>query len=156
MSDDDFDTSSFAPGWLRAEIAAAVENFASQPYAPHETLTQMKDAVRALEESDRLRRRPEDRRSDRAVEVGTRLMNENESGPENSPTRALEQSLALVRISANKRRIDVQTQEALVSIIGFLQCLVDRERIRDREILTLKQRIFALEVNSSRRVHFDP
>ena len=47
---------SFAPGWLRVEIAAAVENFTRQPYVPQETLTQMKAAVRALEDSDRLRR----------------------------------------------------------------------------------------------------
>ena len=56
---------SFAPGWLRAEIAAAVENFTRQPYVSQETLTQMKAAVRALEDSDRLRRGSEDKHMDR-------------------------------------------------------------------------------------------
>ncbi len=47
---------SFSPGWLRIEIATAIENFTKQSYVSQERQTELKGAARTLENSDRLRR----------------------------------------------------------------------------------------------------
>ena len=47
---------SFAPGWLRLEIASAIENFTKQPYVSQEVATDLKQAARSLDDSNRFRR----------------------------------------------------------------------------------------------------
>jgi hypothetical protein len=47
---------SFSAGWLRTEIADAIENFTKQAYVPQELQVTMRSAAKRIGESQSLRR----------------------------------------------------------------------------------------------------